>query len=188
MSKLSAVGRGRKYELACHQLLQNHLAMRLTRSGGAGDQGVDLRGSWKLKQACDVIVQCKHYAKPVGPSTVREMEGTASYYDSVCGPPLVSIICSRSGFSPASWKRAIASRVPLLLLHLDPQEWTDNSKTATTGEKCSRSLECQGVWKNMAFDTVTDGLVFPRERFMRHLGQSRRILELCCSVSEAGHK
>lgn len=67
--------------------------MDLTRVGGKGDGGIDLRGQWKLPglhhlqpPARDsdgvvrfrVLAQCKAEQKKVGPKTVREMEGVVS--------------------------------------------------------------------------------------------------------------
>ena len=73
--------------------------MNLTRVGGKGDGGIDLRGFWKLpglrhldQAARDtddlvrlrVLAQCKAEQLKVGPKTVREMEGVVSALMSKC--------------------------------------------------------------------------------------------------------
>lgn len=144
ITRLSTVARGRKYEIMCRAYLEEHLAMQLTICGGAGDQGVDLRGTCNAHKPLDVIIQCKYYSKKVGPATVREMEGTASYYRTATGPSPVSIICAKSGFTTAGWKRALASQTPLLLLHLDDSPPLQNFSSRVP------SLACYGAWKNPA--------------------------------------
>lgn len=150
-STMSTVGRGRLYEYSCREFLQSQLSMQLVICGGAGDQGVDLRGHWTLDKPRDVLVQCKHYKQRLGPAAVREMEGTASYYTSETTLPLLSVICARSGFTTSSWKRALASSKPLLLLHLDfKAEDTQLSDEALP-------LECRGAWYNSAFERIAGG-------------------------------
>lgn len=150
-STMSTVGRGRLYEHSCREFLQSQLSMQLVVCGGAGDQGVDLRGHWTLDKPKDVLVQCKHYKQRLGPAAVREMEGTASYYTSEATSPLLSVICAKSGFTTSSWKRALASSKPLLLLHLDfKAEGTPLSDEALP-------LECRGAWYNSAFERIAGG-------------------------------
>ncbi|KAJ3092532.1 hypothetical protein HK102_006084 [Quaeritorhiza haematococci] len=82
----STVARGTEFERLI-KLCLGAYGMELSRVGGAGDQGVDLRGSWTLLRPntnspttnvlLPLFVQCKRYSKPVGPSTLRELEGTA---------------------------------------------------------------------------------------------------------------
>lgn len=152
MSSISTVKRGLNYEKQCRQFLQSHLAMRLTVSGGPNDQGVDIRGSWTLQALRSVIVQCKHYNKPVGPAVVREMEGTAAYYELNGTLPALSVICASSGFTQASWKRALASRFPLLLLHLQTANGQPGSQNFASS---IQDLTCAGVWMNAPFAAAT---------------------------------
>lgn len=151
---LSTVARGRDYEISCKNYLEEHLAMQLVVSGGAGDQGVDLRGFWLDEKHHNIIVQCKHYSKKVGPATIREMEGTASFYASPTAPPVISAICAKSGFSTASWKRALASHTPLLLLHLDV--YPGSSTSSGDDAQILPSLRCHGLWMNLAFQHSLD--------------------------------
>ena len=94
---MSTAARGKAYELACLRKLQDWMCMRLYRTGGSGDRGMDLCGWWTpsalvaskpsgtpsdtLSHAPDnasfrIVVQCKAERKAVGPAVVRELEGT----------------------------------------------------------------------------------------------------------------
>lgn len=152
----SNVARGQSYEKACLAYLKDVWQMDLARNGGAGDQGIDLIGSWDIGHRLDVLVQCKHYRKKVGPNTIREMDGTAAHFTSHPHKGVVSIVCASSGFSDASWQRAAASKFPMLLLHLTLQNPTSSP---TTGDVC----RCTGVWRNPAFLQVTNGCILVEE-------------------------
>ncbi|KAJ9119088.1 hypothetical protein QFC22_003579 [Naganishia vaughanmartiniae] len=86
-----------------------------------------------------VLAQCKAEKKAPGPRLVREMEGVARReYDllkeeshhglaessdtqaggSIALEPVVALLCSSSGFSPAAVVEANRSRTPMLLLHI----------------------------------------------------------------------
>ncbi|KAJ9103260.1 hypothetical protein QFC21_002683 [Naganishia friedmannii] len=88
-----------------------------------------------------VLAQCKAEKKPPGPRLIREMEGvarreydllkeeshshrltesgdTASPGPSIVSEPVVALLCSSSGFSPAAVVEANRSRTPMLLLHI----------------------------------------------------------------------
>lgn len=96
-----------------------------------------------------VIAQCKRYAKKLGPSYVRELIGTSTYYhphdlspaELAAGSSLssssaqelrpdtqkpainiLSILFSSNGFSQESYRRIEATQIPLLLLHLEAAE------------------------------------------------------------------
>lgn len=82
----SSTARGTRYELLCRDVLHQLFGMELTRTGGAGDRGVDLRGWWEPKTVPDqkaskrirVLAQCKcqdEGGKKMGPVLVREVEG-----------------------------------------------------------------------------------------------------------------
>jgi hypothetical protein len=177
MSLPSAVKRGRVYEALCRQFLQSHLSMQLTMSGGAGDQGVDLRGSWKLYGIHDVIVQCKCYGRPVGPAVVREMEGTAAYYESGGRHSVLSVICAKSGFSEASWKRALSSRFPLLLLHLESEGKSSYAKVADQAEREDQAM-CKGVWINTAFKQSTNDVLKVTQQYLVASGGIKRAIRI----------
>ncbi|KAL4399633.1 hypothetical protein ACI68E_004016 [Malassezia pachydermatis] len=140
---VAAATRGAAYEMACLHTLTPWLSMRLHRTGGAGDRGIDLQGWWDVPQVAQststcgsvrVLVQCKAEKKAIGPSVVRELEGTT--FRAICEnqgraadlatslpassvtTPVLGLLASFSGFSKQAILHARSSRVPLLLLHL----------------------------------------------------------------------
>jgi HJR/Mrr/RecB family endonuclease len=159
LGTLSNTAKGRIYEQACQRYLHEELAIEARACGGAGDQGIDLRGTWKTPRVHNVIIQCKHYSKKVGPSTVREMEGSVSSY-SVNGSShasVLSIICAQSGFSEAAWKRATASQFPVLLLHLAIGDRTIHGNSDT--RSLAPAAICHGAWSNPSFSSVTGDIL-----------------------------
>lgn len=128
-----------------------------------------------------VLAQCKAEKKAPGPRLVREMEGVARReYDllkeesshhrlsksgdtvtpgsSIVLDPVVALLCSSSGFSPAAVVEANRSRTPMLLLHIpfdyeemllstpDPitnavdHELLENMPTTLQGASCNAAL------------------------------------------------
>lgn len=142
--KLPTTILGNGYELHCLRLLQEQMRMSLVRVGGKGDGGVDLRGWWNIPatrqgspstERIRVLAQCKAEKIRPGPRLIREMEGVARREHDVSsqvspaatGIPhdttstsesIVTLLCSRSGFSPAAVLEANRSRIPMLLLHI----------------------------------------------------------------------
>jgi hypothetical protein len=143
--KLPTTILGTGYELHCLRLLQEQLRMSLTRVGGRGDGGVDLRGWWNLPQTTlsplpigdspdkriRVLAQCKAEKIRPGPRLIREMEGVArrehdlgeetrlnDTESSSASQSIITLLCSRSGFTPAAVIEANRSRIPTLLLHI----------------------------------------------------------------------
>lgn len=139
---ISTTHLGTAYELHCLHLLGRQLRMDLTRVGGRGDGGVDLRGWWNLpsERRLRVLGQCKAEKTKVGPRLIREMEGVArrsSWHDELAlegqpleddqidnlegrwpkPPPMITLICSSSGFSAQAMLDARSSSIPMLLLH-----------------------------------------------------------------------
>lgn len=99
----SAVFRGTMYELAAKHMLVSHFhCFNLTRSGGAGDYGVDIFGRWNLLQypcvgkasaaslaassdidlatGVAVLVQCKNHSGKIGAAVVRELGGIYDFH------------------------------------------------------------------------------------------------------------
>ncbi|GAA5919091.1 hypothetical protein JCM6882_004889 [Rhodosporidiobolus microsporus] len=183
-SRPSAVARGTAYELAVRSYLLSspYNCTSLIRIGGAGDAGVDLRGRWggtpvlpflgakemedeeavRRAQRWSVVVQCKAYAKQVGPAVVRELEGVLSAEEQVLlsmlrrpseappsspnsspsssslpavPPPTFGFLFSLSGFSTAACVRAFASKLPLSLCHLRPRDPGALDDAARKGSK-----------------------------------------------------
>ena len=148
--------------------------MPLLLVGGANDNGIDLRGIWRpfanlttlsgrspsSDKSYAVIAQCKCYSKKLGPSVVRELEGTATTYLQIAGEnhlesvlPLLAVLLSRSSFSEKCIARATASSTPMLLLHL--QEFTSSpsdSAGSFTTEPCQ--YECHGALPNPALQAT----------------------------------
>lgn len=131
----------------------------VVRVGGAGDQGIDLRANWDAAHltspsssprtranaqtppspttstsaplSVPVIIQCKAESSRVGPSTVRELEGTLLAQQRRGAPshlsrrvshatptPHVGVLVALNGFSDAAIRHARSSRLPLELVHL----------------------------------------------------------------------
>lgn len=75
---MAAAVRGRVYELSSAVVLRAH-GFVLQHAGQAGDQGVDLRGFWRLPdRSLPVIAQCKLHRRRSGPSHIRELQGSLS--------------------------------------------------------------------------------------------------------------
>lgn len=148
-SGLSRVAVGVGYEQACLHFLQTRLGMVLQRTGGANDNGVDLIGQWMLEgRQHDCVVQCKHHRKKLGPRTVRELEGTMSYFQKDPQAPLLGLLISSSPFTVKSVERATASRLPLWLLHLEPHPSNPDLP-----------LVCRGSLQNLPFKRAVRDLV-----------------------------
>ena len=105
-----------------------------------------------------VLAQCKAESKPLGPHYIREMEGVLYGYlvslvqgsshhrvvleGSAIGIgssqlsqlyPTIGMVVSQSPFTKASIHRAMASSIPLLLVHLPPLGGTEGSGSEQTG-------------------------------------------------------
>jgi Restriction endonuclease len=81
LDRASTTFAGTYYEYATQSLLRRY-GFSLTRVGGRGDRGVDLKGTWtvatgeeKAKLELPVIMQCKRLKSKVGPNLIRELEG-----------------------------------------------------------------------------------------------------------------
>jgi hypothetical protein len=81
LDRASTTFAGTYYEYATQSLLRRY-GFSLTRVGGRGDRGVDLKGTWtvatgeeKVELELPVIVQCKRLKSKVGPNLIRELEG-----------------------------------------------------------------------------------------------------------------
>ncbi|OLN95673.1 hypothetical protein CCHL11_04879 [Colletotrichum chlorophyti] len=74
----STVYVGTRYEYVVSSTLSRY-GIRAVRVGGASDFGIDLLGTWTLpshKENLKVIFQCKGGSQRIGPSLVRELEGS----------------------------------------------------------------------------------------------------------------
>lgn len=78
MDPASTIYVGTHYEYTTQTALER-LGMSLKRIGGKSDYGIDILGTWPLPSATlplKVLIQCKALAKKMGPSQVRELEGS----------------------------------------------------------------------------------------------------------------
>jgi len=100
--------------------------MSLERTGGSGDKGVDLRGTWAIPnlppeqsqnpRVYDALVQCK--CTNIGPAAIRELDGTVSSKK----PEAVGILAAPKPCSPGTRKHMAMSSRPLMYLCLKKEE------------------------------------------------------------------
>ncbi|CAE6405502.1 unnamed protein product [Rhizoctonia solani] len=169
--KLSTTLVGRAFEDRSLSLLQSRLSMTLTRIGGAGDGGVDLQGWWWVprltakhdatdeRRGIRVLASCKALKSKLGPIHIRELEGAALVQQhsfaqtSTTGiqtSELVAVMISLSGFTPGTVKRAMASPIPFLLMHLPCPERSIESNKET--------IEPASVTTSPSIDSDTDSI------------------------------
>ncbi|KAK9467698.1 hypothetical protein V1512DRAFT_259836 [Lipomyces arxii] len=95
---------GTLYEYVVQRALATSANMDLEHSGGAGDNGIDLRGSMPVPNAhksIPVIVQCKFENKNPGVRYVRELDGCLTSYSKItlgilAGPLPVTVAAKRA--------------------------------------------------------------------------------------------
>jgi hypothetical protein len=76
-SMLRTTELGRLFEQETRTCLQRYRVHFNNFQGKAGDEGVDLWGTWRLpSQDLRVLVQCKNTKRSISPSTMREWCGT----------------------------------------------------------------------------------------------------------------
>ena len=104
----SPVHVGTSYEHLCARTLPRLEFKHLTRTGGAGDRGIDLLGQW-LPQSLqrtdspplNVVVQCKARAQKAGPEVIRELEGAlASAPGEWEGQDTIGVLCAKREVTP----------------------------------------------------------------------------------------
>ncbi|TNY17475.1 hypothetical protein DMC30DRAFT_106692 [Rhodotorula diobovata] len=187
----STVALGTAFERATASYLAHAAQFRLeslVRVGGAGDKGVDLRGRWQPAPLLDspassqqsphlssdtaypVIVQCKAEATAVGPSTVRELEGTlvsqpqprraSSQPTTALAPPHIGVLVALRGFTAAAARHARASTLPLALVHLEPRnvrEMVRSGGTQGEGEGAGARVRLVSASRNRALEELLSG-------------------------------
>lgn len=90
------------------QDLYQRMGYFVIRTGGAGDEGVDLL---LRKDAQKIIVQCKQHEKPLSPGAARDLLGTIIHHEATAG----ILICT-GGFSQAT--KQFARGKPMTLVGL----------------------------------------------------------------------
>lgn len=144
----SSVARGTRYEHLCSAVLHHIFGMHLSRTGGAGDRGIDLRGWWQppspQQRRIRIVAQCKcqdEGGKKMGPVLVREVEGVvfrASATSQGEEGVLAGVMLSSSGFSKQALLQVRSSSVPLVAMHVRAQKQgdEDEGKAAALVERC----------------------------------------------------
>ena len=122
---------GTYYEYATQERLRSY-GFDLTRVGGRGDRGVDLKGSWtiategdKIESKLQVIVQCKRLRTKVGPNLIRELEGALAGRSNTLGV-LVGTKSATKGVRDAMGR----SKVGICWIMLEVEEG-ENQKTGS---------------------------------------------------------
>ncbi|EDQ84749.1 uncharacterized protein MONBRDRAFT_29908 [Monosiga brevicollis MX1] len=108
-TNMSTTERGRIYEEHVQACLQPLFQLDFERIGGAGDRGIDLHAVWR-RHGAEVIVQCKHFAKPLAPEQVREIMGMMAVQASLrTNVKLLGVVAASNGQHSKSLK---ATRLP----------------------------------------------------------------------------
>ncbi|KAK1825716.1 hypothetical protein QBC39DRAFT_366219 [Podospora conica] len=99
------------------------LGFHLRRVGGKSDRGIDLLGTWSVPSSPDsplrVVIQCK-VSKAVGPSIVRELEGTfLSAPAGWRGPGALGFLVADRAASKGIRDGIIHSRLPIGFIACD---------------------------------------------------------------------
>ncbi|KAJ2371834.1 hypothetical protein IW150_004409, partial [Coemansia sp. RSA 2607] len=145
---ISTVQSGTLYE---HQVIHelSTLGAHLERTGGASDQGIDMRGKWQLPDhpAFYMVGQCKHYGrKRIGPSVIREWEGVMSRQM----PDTLGLVAASSGFTRGAVDAARSSVFPIALATIQAafplEEMTEQEEVKV---KEAMLEECQGAAGNI---------------------------------------
>ncbi|OLL24251.1 hypothetical protein NEOLI_001046 [Neolecta irregularis DAH-3] len=112
-STTSTVYNGTVFEYTAKEAL-GRIDLKLHRSGGRGDKGVDLRGQWHLKingrtTMVPTIVQCKTRTKRSGPRDIRELEGALANETE----HTIGILASTSTFTDAARQQLLSTTRPM---------------------------------------------------------------------------
>ncbi|EAZ63993.2 hypothetical protein PICST_28762 [Scheffersomyces stipitis CBS 6054] len=142
--------RGTLYELYVKDFLSANLAcFELVKVGGAGDNGVDIRGKWNLdyfqqlqkkklnsktnskqgrsinlKRDIKVLIQCKNVSSKIGAGLIREIIGT--YHMNVKSDPPVQnylFLISKNILTPQAVALADSATIPIIHLRISPLEY-----------------------------------------------------------------
>ncbi|GJD06041.1 hypothetical protein Gasu2_04810 [Galdieria sulphuraria] len=114
----TAVSKGRAFERTV-LLYLSYYGFLLRNTGGAGDGGIDFRGTWKpndTQKPITVVGQCKALSERVGVHVIRELEGTLCREEPGC----LGVIVSEKGFSLVSRRSCYSSKFPMVLVSFHP--------------------------------------------------------------------
>ncbi len=88
-----------------HRLAQSGF-LRVTHTGKSGDFGADI--ICYDRQLRKIVIQCKYYSRPVGISSVQEVNAARQYYNAVR-----AVVVTNSTFTASAKKLAASCRVEL---------------------------------------------------------------------------
>jgi Restriction endonuclease len=109
----STVALGDEYERFCAEQLARKWNLKLARSGGPHDRGIDAWGSWEDGNV-EVLVQCKRFRKALGVADAREFEAAVLRSGAGAERGKIGIICTASGFTSGAVRHLLASRAALI--------------------------------------------------------------------------
>ncbi|KAI8875704.1 hypothetical protein K501DRAFT_263359 [Backusella circina FSU 941] len=112
-SKHSTVYKGTLFEYQTMTGLSRLEGMQLTRVGGAGDGGIDLRGQWTSPSFhVNLVVQCKNVKTGITPEHIRSLIGVTSQYNkNVVG--ILASSCTEKPYTRSIIQQVTKSSVPL---------------------------------------------------------------------------
>jgi hypothetical protein len=111
----SYVAKGTAFELKCKELLSRY-CFKLHSTGGKGDKGIDLKGTWDIDTPSINLVsfvQCKYQSKPISPAIIREFEGAVYSHIHGHSVPYFGLIISNQSPSMDARKHFKGSKCPL---------------------------------------------------------------------------
>eukprot|EP00047_Mylnosiga_fluctuans_P014039 m.34886 g.34886 ORF g.34886 m.34886 type:complete len:198 (+) comp5274_c0_seq2:166-759(+) len=152
MGRPSPQAMGVLYEAAMARYFAR-LGVRLRRSGGADDKGIDLRGYWtipahrspaekgahagqvhtdtELMHTVPVVLQCKRYAKPCPPAAVREFDGALAREL----PGTLGILVCSSGFTAKAKEAFVSCAQPLVLSAVTDEDELEHFEMNAAGQR-----------------------------------------------------
>lgn len=125
-SPMSNVEKGTKFEHLTIETLKTKLNIKSVRTGQCNDKGVDFLGYLKLtpKLNLDIVGQCKHEKRLLGPHRVREFEGSLLQYKNRIHHKnllYLGILVSNLGFSKKAIEQFQSSSLNLMLCIIDSE-------------------------------------------------------------------
>jgi restriction system protein len=105
---------GIAFENECAEVLRQ-AGWKARATVASGDQGVDIEAE---RDGFTIVVQCKHYAAPVGNGAVQEIAAGALHYGANRG-----VVVSKSSYTPAA--RRLAHTTGVLLVDFDDLKYID---------------------------------------------------------------
>ena len=160
---------GTYYEYVTQALLRKY-GFELTRIGGRGDRGVDLKGYWriataggsteeaqkkeKIESEISVVVQCKRLKGKVGPNLIRELEGAVATTGKK-GGNTIGVLVGTRGATKGVREAMGRSRVGICWVMLEVEEGGgDMEEMAEEGEE-EQKEGFDGIFQAMKDEIVS---------------------------------